>query len=223
MSNLGPDIQSVPKISLQTSSHSQTSYPLCRGAATLSSGSKVGAQGMRMKMMPSLPLSQHDKGDRWGPTSLRQVLSTSPLWAPPPPQPWSVGLAHKAGRPGSRKTRHRHPGATGACTVSGSTARSSGGIDANKGCSRKRKHGIEKPQATARESPPQKRWSWARGRTHPNSEPKPMEGVKRVSEQRKSQNCQNQQILPGLETLEEGLGVFIKEKLTHTWRSHHLS
>ena len=41
----------------------------------------------------------------------------------------------------------------------------------------------------------------------------------RVSEQRKSQNCQNQQILPGLETL----GVFIKEKLTHTWRSHHLS
>lgn len=174
-------------------------------------------------MTPSFPLSQHDKGDRWGPTSLRQALSTSPPWAPPPTQLWSVGLAHKAGQPGSRKTRHRHPWASGACTESGSSARSSGGIDANKGCSRKRKHGIEKSQATAREGPPQKRWSWARGRTDPNSKPKRVAGVKRVSEQRKSQNCQNQQILPGLETLEEGLGDFIKEKLTHTWCSHHLS
>lgn len=61
------------------------------------------------------------------------------------------------------------------------------------------------------------------GRTDPHSEPKPVAGVRRVSEQRKSQNCQHQQILPGLETLEEGLGDFIKEKLTHTWRSRHLS
>ena len=223
MSNPGPVIQSMPKTSLQTSSHSQTSYPLCQGAATPSSGSKVGAEGVRMKMTPSLPLSQHDKGDRQGPTFLHQALSTSSLWAPPPTQPWLVGLAHKAGQPGSRGTRHRHPGASGACTESGNTARSSGGRDANKGRSRKRKHGSELPQATARENPPQRRWSWVRGRTDPNSEPKPMALVRRVSEQRKSQNCQHQQILPGLETLEEGLGDLIKEKLTHTWRARHLS
>ena len=83
----------------------------------------------------------------------------------------------------------------------------------------------------SREGPPQQRWGWERERTDQNSEPEACSwtraeavgGVERVSEQRKSQNHQNQQILLGLETSEGGSGDLIKEQLTHAWTSHHLS
>lgn len=50
----------------------------------------------------------------------------------------------------------------------------------------------------------------------PNSEPKRVAGVKRVSEQRKSQNCQNQQILPGLETWKKAWGTSSRRNPHHT-------